>query len=146
MSGSAKACHLCEQPGGELVWQGERLRVVRAVDTPAHPAFYRVIWNAHAAEFSDLSDAERLECMAAVVAVERVLRERLQPAKINLASLGNVVPHLHWHVIARFEDDAHFPAPVWAAASRPGAALELQRLREVLPELDRCVARALSPL
>ena len=50
------------------------------------------------------------------------LRTVLAPDKINLASLGNVVPHLHWHVIPRFADDAHFPAPVWAARARDGVA------------------------
>jgi len=49
-----------------------------------------------------------------------VLRDTLQPDKINLASLGNQVPHLHWHVIPRFADDAHFPDPIWAAARREG--------------------------
>jgi diadenosine tetraphosphate (Ap4A) HIT family hydrolase len=57
--------------------------------------------------------------MNAVVAVEQVLRDQLQPTKINLAALGNMVPHLHWHVIARFEWDSHFPAPVWSAPQRP---------------------------
>jgi diadenosine tetraphosphate (Ap4A) HIT family hydrolase len=45
----------------------------------------------------------------------------MQPDKINLASLGNVVPHLHWHVIPRFADDAHFPSPIWASPQRDGA-------------------------
>ena len=45
----------------------------------------------------------------------------LQPAKVNLAALGNMVPHLHWHVIPRFADDSHFPQPVWGARQRPGA-------------------------
>ena len=49
------------------------------------------------------------------------MRRVLRPAKINLASLGNVVPHLHWHVIARFADDACFPAPIWAPARREAA-------------------------
>jgi diadenosine tetraphosphate (Ap4A) HIT family hydrolase len=56
--------------------------------------------------------------MATVYAVEQVLRDHLQPAKINLASFGNVVPHLHWHVIPRYADDRHFPNPVWGSAMR----------------------------
>jgi diadenosine tetraphosphate (Ap4A) HIT family hydrolase len=39
---------------------------------------------------------------------------------VNLAALGNQVPHLHWHIIPRFADDAHFPDPVWAVARRAG--------------------------
>lgn len=139
-----RPCHLCEHDGGELVWKGERLRVVRVEDTPDHPAFYRVIWNAHAAEFSDLSPEDRAACMEAVVRVERVLREQLWPAKINIASLGNMVPHLHWHMIPRFEGDAHFPYPIWSAPQRSADATELARLRKALPELDRAVAAAMS--
>jgi len=41
--------------------------------------------------------------------------------KMNLASLGNQTPHVHWHVVPRFRDDRHFPGPIWAAAQRPHA-------------------------
>ena len=67
---------------------------------------------------TDLSAAERAEIMEMVYKVEAAMRQVFRPAKINLASLGNVVPHLHWHVIARFENDANFPAPIWAAPAR----------------------------
>lgn len=114
---SAAACPLCEADGGLLVFRNEDLRIIQA-DEVGFPAFYRVVWNRHVAEFSDLSASERAICMNAVVLVEQVLREQLQPSKINLAALGNKVAHLHWHVIARFEWDSHFPAPVWAAPER----------------------------
>ena len=110
-------CALCDADGGTLIWRGDKLRLIRA-DEAGFPAFYRVVWNAHAPEFSDLNAADRAHCMEAVAVVEQALREVLQPAKINLAALGNMVPHLHWHVIARFAWDSHFPAPVWAAAAR----------------------------
>lgn len=108
---------MCEADGGLLVFRNEDLRIIQA-DEVGFPAFYRVVWNRHVAEFSDLSASERAICMNAVVLVEQVLREQLQPSKINLAALGNKVAHLHWHVIARFEWDSHFPAPVWAAPER----------------------------
>lgn len=108
---------MCQTDGGLLVFRNEDLRIIQA-DEVGFPAFYRVVWNRHVAEFSDLSASERAICMNAVVLVEQVLREQLQPSKINLAALGNKVAHLHWHVIARFEWDSHFPAPVWAAPER----------------------------
>ena len=117
MGAAAQACPLCDADGAALIWRGEKLRVIRA-DEPGFPAFYRVVWNAHVAEFSDLSAADRAHCMEVVVQVEQALRAHLQPTKINLATLGNMVAHLHWHVIARFDWDSHFPAPVWAAAQR----------------------------
>src|SRR2546427_7806463 len=108
------------------------------------PAFYRVVWNAHAAEFSDLDAADRQHCMDAVVVVERVLRERLAPAKINLAALGNMVPHLHWHVIARFDWDSHFPGAVWAPAQRPRNGEREAEVAARLPAIDTALVQALD--
>ncbi|TAL26054.1 MAG: HIT family protein [Aquabacterium sp.] len=138
------ACELCAQPGGLLVHRTARWRVIRAADAD-HPGFYRVIWNAHVAEWTDLPPADRRAMLAAVEAVEQVLRDSLKPTKINLASLGNVVPHLHWHVIARFEWDARWPQPVWASRQRDVAGAE-QRLALPLDLLDQAVARALAAL
>jgi len=56
----------------------------------------------------------------------------MQPTKINLASLGNVVPHLHWHVIPRWADDTHFPDPIWAPARRADAPMRQQPDRAAL--------------
>ena len=98
------------------------------------------------AEWSDLALVEQASLMGAVGAVERVLRDALAPTKINLASLGNMVPHLHWHVIARFDWDSRFPAPVWAAPTREVAPAPAARLRTSLPELDARVARAVAAL
>jgi len=137
------ACVLCDSDGGLLVWRGAQLRVIRA-DEAGFPAFYRVVWNDHVAEFSDLDAAARQHCMDAVTVVERVLREQLAPAKINLAALGNMVPHLHWHVIARFGWDSHFPAPVWAAAQRERDAAQEDAVRERLPALEAQLRQALA--
>lgn len=140
---AAAACPLCEGDGGQLVWRGARLRVIHA-DEPGFPAFYRVIWNDHVAEFSDLPEADRQHCMQAVALVEQVLREQLQPAKVNLASLGNMVPHLHWHVVARHTWDSHWPAPLWAAAQRPRDAEREHGLTARLPQLYQALQERLE--
>ncbi len=139
-----QACPLCAEPGGIPVWSDDRLRVVRVDDTPAFPAFYRVIWNAHLAELSDLGVDDLHHVMDTVVCVERTLRPHVSPTKVNVASLGNVVPHLHWHVIARFAWDSHFPQPIWGELQRDADPVLLQRLRASLTDLDRAVAAALS--
>jgi diadenosine tetraphosphate (Ap4A) HIT family hydrolase len=113
-------CELCNRTGGELLWQDERCRVVY-VSEAGYPGFCRVIWRSHVKEMTDLSDDDRMHLMEVVFALESVIREQLEPAKINLASLGNLVPHLHWHVIPRFADDPHFPQPIWASPQRPPA-------------------------
>ncbi len=139
---AAGACPLCDADGGTLVWRGEKLRVIRA-DEPGFPAFYRVVWNAHVAEFSDLNAAERAHCMDVVVQVEQSLRAHLQPTKINLAALGNMVAHLHWHVVARFGWDSHFPAPVWAAAVRERVAGKEDAVRVLLPAVEAQLVESL---
>ena len=140
---AAATCLLCAEDGGLPVWRGRQLRVIRAQEE-GFPAFYRVVWNAHAAEFSDLDAAARSHCMDAVAVVEQVLRQRLAPTKINLAALGNMVAHLHWHVIARFDWDSHFPGSVWAAAQRPRDAAREAAVAAQLPAIDAELVRALD--
>lgn len=137
------ACPLCAAVGGALVFQGEKFRVIRAEEA-GFPAFYRVIWTAHVTEFSDLSVADRSLCMAAVNVVELALRAHLQPTKINLAALGNVVPHLHWHVIARFDWDSHYPSPVWCPAQRPVDPAALAVVQARLAAVDAAIHSELS--
>ncbi len=111
------SCPLCETESENVLWRDARCRVILAEDAD-YAGFCRVIWQAHVKEMTDLDVADRSHLFSVVLAVEAVLRELMQPAKINLASFGNQVPHLHWHVIPRFIDDAHFPDPVWAARRR----------------------------
>ena len=111
-------CPICTADNEEILWRNDKLRVIAVHNEANAPAFCRVIWQNHVAEMTDLDAAERAELMETVYRVESAMRQVFKPAKINLASLGNVVPHLHWHVIARFRDDACFPAPVWAPPVR----------------------------
>jgi len=120
------SCELCDSAGGDPLWQDELCRVVLVEDRD-YPGFCRVILNRHVKEMTDLDSATRQRLMQVVFAAEQALRELLQPAKINLASLGNMTPHLHWHVIPRFADDKHFPGPVWGEARRPGVAKTVDR-------------------
>ncbi len=135
-----KGCPLCETDGGLLVFRHEKFHIIQAVEV-GFPAFYRVVWMQHVAEFSDLSSKDRNICMNAVVLVEKILRSELQPLKVNLAALGNAVPHLHWHVIARFDWDSHFPAPVWAAPVRPVNDDKIRQVAERCKQVNRLIAQ-----
>lgn len=114
-------CELCRSPGGETVWENELCRIVlvTGAEGEAFPGFCRVIWKQHVAEMSDLPYPHRDHLMNLVFVTELALRSLVAPDKVNLASLGNLTPHLHWHVIPRWHDDSHFPGPIWAAARRP---------------------------
>lgn len=138
------ACELCAHSGGRVLYDDDRRRVVLA-EEPDYPGFVRVIWNAHVRELTDLTAADRDHLMQAVTAVELALRAVMQPHKINVASLGNLTPHLHWHVIPRFEDDPHFPRPVWAERLRAADADRTNARRRLLPALEREIVRQLVP-
>lgn len=118
-------CELCATAGGELVWEDGRCRIVKVggAEGQAFAGFCRVIWRGHVREMSDLAAADQAHLMHIVLTLEAVLRRLYQPDKINLASLGNLTPHVHWHVIPRWQDDSHFPAPIWATAQRQGSAV-----------------------
>ena len=126
-------CDLCENVGGELLWQSVLCRIV-LVDDADYPGFCRIILNRHVKEITDLETGERSLLMRVLLAVESSVRVVVNPDKINLASLGNMTPHVHWHVIPRFADDRHFPNPIWGEVKREGTkrAVDVERLRQAI--------------
>jgi len=115
-----QSCDLCNSVGGDLLWGDDFCRIV-LVDQRDYPGLCRVILGRHVAEMTDLAPAERTRLMNAVFATETAVRELLHPDKINLASLGNVAPHLHWHIVPRYRGDRHFPFAIWAEPARTDA-------------------------
>ncbi len=142
MTAAASRCELC-QLSVPPVYADDKLAII-LVDDAAYPGFCRVIWNQHVKEMSDLSPADRMILNDAVWHVELALREVMAPGKINVASLGNMVPHLHWHVIPRFADDAHFPNPVWTEAVRTTDEPNLVARRALLPKLAADIVRRMG--
>ncbi|MBT2325276.1 HIT family protein [Variovorax paradoxus] len=136
-------CPMCDETGGRLVFEAAKFRVIHASEV-GFPAFYRVVWKDHVAEWSDLSPEDRVLCMEAVTVVEQSLRDALAPAKVNLAALGNMVPHLHWHVIARFDWDPRFPGSVWAEVQRERDPEREAAIAVKLPALEREMIQRLA--
>ncbi len=142
MEAGSTSCELCVQPGGTLLSQSETCRVIRVSD-PYYPGFCRVIWKDHVREMTDLPENARNHLMQVVFAVEAVVRQLFSPDKINLASFGNVVPHMHWHIIPRWRDDRHFPEPVWGSVHREGS---VQRAAVSDTELSAALSRVLGDM
>jgi diadenosine tetraphosphate (Ap4A) HIT family hydrolase len=90
-------CVLCKDDlkpeEGQLIWRGDDCRVI-LVNDPDLPGFCRVIWNRHVAEMSNLTYGERDHLMTLVFAVEEAIRHVMHPDKVNIAALGNMVPHI----------------------------------------------------
>lgn len=121
-------CVLCHPKNENVIWKNKELRVIQ-VDDPQFPGYFRVIWNEHIAEMSDLTDVERQLLEKVLLTVEKAVRAKMQPDKINWAQFGNMVPHLHWHIIARYRDDSHFPESIWGLKQREMAEERVQQLK-----------------
>lgn len=124
---SPEPCPLCQLSPTGALWSDAQCLVIPA-QISGIGVFCRVVWRTHIREITDLTYSDRHRLLDVVAGTEEVLRDLLRPVKMNVASLGNLVPHLHWHVIPRFQDDPFFPDSVWATARRPGGT------RQVLSE------------
>jgi len=86
---------------------------LRLMDDANYPWLVLVPRVANARELIDLDSGQRHALADDVDLASRLLLDAFQPFKLNVAAIGNVVPQLHVHVIARFENDPAWPAPVW---------------------------------
>ena len=99
---------------------------VRLMDDANHPWLVLVPRVADAVELIDLDATQRAQLSTEIDAAARALKALFKPHKLNVAALGNLVPQLHVHVIARYTDDIAWPRPVWGAANaRPYAPEEM---------------------
>ena len=142
-------CILCKDDlkpeDGQLIWRGDDCRVILVNDADL-PGFCRVIWNRHVSEMTDLTHGEREHLMTLVFAVEAVVRRVMKPHKVNVAALGNMVPHIHWHVIPRFKDDAFFPGSSWSDKLRETPEALMAERRRQAAELPLAIREEISQL
>ncbi len=122
-------CELCVRPNSRELWGDDVLYVI---DASGHelPSYIRVVLNRHVKEMTDLTENEQRHVMDVVFFIESTMRSYLKPEKINLAEFGNMTPHLHWHIIARFADDAYFPEAIWSKKVRVPNQAWLDRRRK----------------
>ena len=80
-------------------------------------------------EFTELPKELKLELIELIEKIEKTMIEFYNPDKINIASFGNMLPHMHWHIIARFKNDPYFPKTTWEEPTRE-FNLELPNFKE----------------
>lgn len=85
-------------------------------------------------EFSECTAAEKSAIWHALDVAEKLMLEYYKPEKINIASFGNMLPHVHWHISARFKEDSYFPEPMWGPKQRDGV-LDLPPMEPFLEQL-----------
>lgn len=90
-------------------------------------------------EFSQCNTEEKKMIWDTLDLIEKEMLVYFTPAKINIASFGNMLPRVHWHIMARFENDSYFPEPMWGMKQREGFELDSPMepfLEKVKRELD----------
>ena len=108
---------------------------VLVINDANYPWVLLVPRRAEIVEVIDLNEVERAQLMTEVTRVARALREVTACHKLNIAALGNAVPQLHVHIVARFRTDAAWPKPVWGVAPpRPYDRVEMHNLVTPLRE------------
>lgn len=89
---------------------------LRLINDQQYPWFLLVPRRKALREYIDLSEQDALQLQLESRRLSQWMLQKFQPTKLNIAALGNVVPQLHIHHIARFTDDTAWPAPVWGYA------------------------------
>jgi diadenosine tetraphosphate (Ap4A) HIT family hydrolase len=108
---------------------------VLVIDDANYPWLLLVPRRAGAVEIVDLDEVAQAQLMTEITRVARALQDVAKPDKLNIAALGNVVPQLHVHIIARRRSDAAWPRPVWGVA--PALAHDPQQVEAFIGALRR---------
>lgn len=118
--------------------------LIRVEIEPSEIPWLKIFTQVKRKEFSECTPQERSAIFIALDVIEKEMLAYYRPDKINIASFGNYVPLVHWHVMARFKEDSYFPEPMWgkqqreAALNLPSFELFCQQVNQKLEEqLDR---------
>ena len=92
------------------IWQNENFKIIQHKnELPWVKLFTKHPYK----ELSQIPKSLQLEMFELIEKIELTLIKVYNPDKVNIASFGNMLPHMHWHIIARFKDDPYFPNTTW---------------------------------
>jgi diadenosine tetraphosphate (Ap4A) HIT family hydrolase len=114
------------------------LASTRLMNDANYPWLVLVPRQAGAVEVIDLDDDQQMQLMSEIAMLARVLKDVTGCHKLNIAAIGNIVPQLHVHIVARRPGDAAWPRPVWGAAA--ARAYEPQEREALIAAIRREVA------
>jgi diadenosine tetraphosphate (Ap4A) HIT family hydrolase len=101
------------------------LSQLRLIPDGENPWFLLIPLQDGLRDWSDLKQKDQYQLTDEINIVCNALKEKYQPDKLNVASLGNMVPQLHIHIIARYQDDRAWPGPIWGTESQREFSNEL---------------------
>jgi len=124
-------CHVFKIGALTMIYENKNIRIeVEKSEIPWLKIFTQKAYR----EFSEVPMEIKLEIFRVLDIMEKEMLDFFNPKKINIASFGNYVPHVHWHIMARFEEDSYFPEPMWGTKKREGS-YELKEYEAFLKKL-----------
>lgn len=129
-------CPLCALAPDAFVWRGEHFALLDVSDD-VFPCYFRLVARDHVCEVTDLAPAVRAEMWKLLETIETAVRDTTACDKVNWAQFGNMVPHVHWHITARWKDDDRFPASPWEPVRREVPESLIKARREASAQLAR---------
>lgn len=114
-----------------MIYQNDLINI--KVETSEIP-WLIIFTNENIKEFSQCNNETKTEIFRCLDIIEKHMLEYYTPEKINIASFGNYVPHVHFHIMARFKEDSYFPEPMWGKKQRE-ANLSLPSFEEFVDKL-----------
>ena len=133
---------MCDKYGAagasQLVAELEASRIFLNEDQ-FFPGYVLLVLRRHVTELYDLSVAERATLMEEVSRVAQALARVFRPVKMNYELLGNLVPHIHWHLVPRLATDPGLRGPIWTVEHQP-APLPPAAARERIEAIRRALA------
>ena len=119
-----------------LLYENERIRI----ETEESEIPWLKIFTQHPyKEMSEVPSHIKQEIYSLLDSIEKEMLSYYQPKKINIASFGNYLPHVHWHIMARFEEDSYFPEPMWGEKQRE-ASLSLSSFEIFCNNVKKSIA------
>jgi len=139
---SSAACVMCDkygQGGGDLHIADLDLSRAFLNEDQFFPGYVLLVLRRHVSELYQLSAGERATLMEEVSRVAAALARVFRPVKMNYELLGNLVPHIHWHLVPRLPTDPGLRGPIWTVEHRP-APLAPAAARERIETIRRALA------
>jgi diadenosine tetraphosphate (Ap4A) HIT family hydrolase len=83
-------------------------------------------------DISDLNSKDQIQLIKEIVFVSKIMKKLFKTSKLNVEKVGNIVPQLHIHIIARFKKDSSWPLSVWVVK---GKCYSVKALKEVISKI-----------
>jgi diadenosine tetraphosphate (Ap4A) HIT family hydrolase len=139
---TSAACVMCDKygrSGGPLHIADLDLSRVFLHEDQFFPGYVLLVLRGHVSELYDLPAPERATLMEEVSRVAQALARVFRPVKMNYELLGNLVPHIHWHLVPRLATDPGLRSPIWTVEHRP-VPLAPAAARERIETIRRAMA------